>query len=206
MRNGATMSKILMSEIEAADPVRESEDPRRRELVRRLSVHAQRSSLAVKRAPWWKRRRTIIPVGIAGALALTGAAVLAPLNLAVNGTQVSFDMEIPIIYTTDTGVDVSCRLGLYFGDPLARTPADEKLAEFVKSHDWSGIGQRVYREAMSNPFIPGPDDDIQNDSQEVRDGFSFHRATDLIWEEIPAELRQDGQSGGGTSDCTGVLR
>ncbi|WP_313479928.1 hypothetical protein [Microbacterium sp.] len=200
------MSKIVMSEIEAADPVREHEDPTRRELVRRLSVQAQRASSGAKRAPWWKRRRTIIPVGIAGALALTGAAVFVPLKLAINDTPVSLDMEIPITYTTDTGVDVSCRYGLYFGDPLARTPADEKLAEFVKSHDWSGIGQRIYREAMSNPFIPGPDDDIQNDSQEVRDGFSFYRAMDLIWEEIPAEMRQDGQSGGGTSDCTGVLR
>ncbi|WDH79049.1 hypothetical protein PTQ19_00995 [Microbacterium esteraromaticum] len=200
------MSKMLMSAIEEADPVREDEDPTRRELVRRLSVQAQRASVAVERAPWWKRRRTIIPLGITSALALTGAAALAPLNLAVNGTQVSFDMEIPIIYTTDTGVDVSCRLALYFGDPLARTPADEELAEFVKGHDWSGIGQRIYREAMSNPFVPGPDDDIQGDSQEVRDDFSFSRAMDLIWEEIPAEMRQDGLDGGGSSDCTGVLR
>jgi hypothetical protein len=148
----------------------------------------------------------MIPLGIAGVVALTGAAVVIPLSLGINGTQVELDAEIPIIYTTDTGVDVSCRYGIYFGDPVQRGAADERLAAFVENHDWTGIGQRVYDEAIANPFVPGPDDDWEVDNQEIRDAFSFNRATDLIWSEIPSDLQQAGQSTGATTDCKGQLR
>ncbi len=157
-------------------------------------------------SPWWKRRRILIPFGIVGVVALTGAAIVIPLSLLVNGTQVELDAEIPIVYTTDTGVDVTCRYGIHFGDPTHRTAADERLAEFVQNHDWTGIGQHIYDEAIANPFVPGPNDDWEVDTQEIRDDFSFSRATDLIWDEIPAGLQQDGQSAGATMDCTGQLR
>lgn len=201
------MSETLQSDLESADPVGGSNDATMRVLVRRLSAEAHASvSTSRGSTPWWKRRRTMIPLGIVGALALTGAAVFVPLNLAVNGTQVDLDVEIPIVYTTDTGVDVSCRYGMYVGDPASRSAADERLAAFVKNHDWTGIGQRIYDAAMANPFVPGPDDDWEVDNQELRDNASFFNALGMIWEEIPAELQEDGQSSGGTSDCTGKLR
>lgn len=146
------------------------------------------------------------PSGVAGVIALTGAAVLTPLQLWINDTPVELDVEIPIVYTTDTGVDVACRFGISFGEPAHRTEADERLAEFVENHDWTGIGQRIYDEAIANPFVPGPDDDWEVDTQEIRDTFSFNRAIDLIWAEIPADLQPTGQSAGGAMDCTGRLR
>ena len=139
-------------------------------------------------------------------VALTGAAVVIPLGLWTDGTRVDLDAEIPIIYTTDTGVEVSCRYGIHFGDPASRSTADERLAEFVAGHDWTGIGQRIYDEARANPFTPGPDDDLENDNQEIRDQLSFNYAIEVLWQEIPRELLDAGHSAGGTTDCTGQLR
>lgn len=200
-------SERLQADLERADPAIGEGDAEIHALVSSMSIAARETALGSPpvRAPWWRRRRAMIPLGIGGLVALTGAAVFVPLGLWVNGTQVDLDAEIPIVYTTDTGAEVSCRYGFYFGDPADRTAADEELAQFVQEHDWTGIGQRVYDEAIANPFVPGPDDHIEVDNQEVRDGFSFFHALGLVWEEIPAELQQAGSSAGGTSDCTGRL-
>lgn len=202
------MNEQLHSELASADPVPGSDDAELRALVRRMSAEAREASIAASaaRAPWWKRRRVMIPLAVGVVVALTGSAVLVPLDLWSDGVKVDLDAEIPIVYTTDTGVDVTCRFGIHFGDPTHRTAADEALAEFVETHDWTGIGQRIYDEAILNPFVPGPDDDLEVDTQEGRDAFSFYRALDLISEEIPIELRQAGQSSGATTDCTGQLR
>lgn len=147
----------------------------------------------------------MIPLGVVGTLVLTGAAVMIPLGLWINGTKVHLDAEIPINYTTDTGVDVSCRYGIYFGDPANRTAADHRLADFLQTHDWTGIGQRIYDEAIANPFEPGPNDDWEVDSAELRDSFSFNSAVNLIWEEIPSDLLEGVRSSGAVSDCAGRL-
>ena len=201
------MNEKLTSDIASADPARGPEEARTHDLVRSMAVAARQRSMAdaPRRPRWWKQRRTMIPLGIAGVLALTGAAIAIPLNLSINGIEVDLDVEIPIVYTTDTGVQVSCRYGMYFGDPVDRSEADEELAQFVADHDWTGIGQRIYDEAIANPFVPGPNDDWEVDTQEIRDDFSFNRALDLIYAEIPDELLQDGHSSGGASDCTGQL-
>lgn len=205
------MKEQLPSEIASADPLvgaDRADDARLGSLVRRMAAEARDSAAmeSAARKPWWTRRRTLFPLAIAGAVVLTGAAVAVPLSLWVNGTQVELDAEIPIVYTTGSGVEVTCRYGIYFGDPASRSDADERLAEFVATHDWAGIGQRIYDEAIANPFIPGPDDDLEVDDQETRDRFSFFNATDVIWQEIPDELRSAGHSSGGTMDCTGRLR
>ena len=203
------MNEQLQSELTAADPFPRDEDSKLQDVVRRMVAGARGASgtKMAARAPWWKRRRIVIPLGVVGVVALTGAAVAIPLSLGINGTQVDLDAEIPIIYTTDNGIDVSCRYGIYFGDPANRTAADEQLAEFVENHDWTGVGQRIYGEAIANPFVPGPNDDWEVDNQELRDNFSFNNALSLIiWEEIPTDLVEGAQSSGATSDCTGKLR
>ncbi|MEV4688216.1 hypothetical protein [Microbacterium sp. LWH3-1.2] len=193
----------ISDELAAADPATPS-DPKVREFVRSTSAEAERE-IRNNRRPFWRRRRAIVPTLVVGALALAGAAVVVPLSLWVNGTQVDV-VNIPINYTTDTGVQVRCRYGIYFGDPANRTEADEELTRFVENHDWDGIGQRIYDEAMADPFAPGPNDDWEVDNQELRDNFSFHRALSVIWTEIPQELRKPNQSAGGTTDCKGQLR
>lgn len=202
------MNESLKSQIAAADPARELNDAQTGALVRRMSVDAYQaasSNTAVSRVPWLRRRPGVALLAIGGALTLTGAAVAIPLTLWVGGTQVDLDAKIPIAYTTDTGVDVTCEYGIYFGNFENRSEADEQLARFVHEHDWSGIGQRIYDEAIANPFTPGAADDWDVDTQALRDRTSFIEATDLIWNEIPVELQQGGQSSSATMNCTGQL-
>lgn len=200
--------KQLRWDLASADPASDPEDPRLHQLVREMAARVQEAATVepAAHAPWWKRRRNTIPLLIGGAVALTGAAVVIPLNSWVDYQQVQLDAEIPIVYVMDTGVEVSCRYGIYFGRPAARSEADEKLAEFVRNHDWTGIGQRIYDRAIDNPFTPGPGDDWKNGSQELRDQASFIHATDLILEEIPNELQQTMKVSSATMDCKGQLR
>lgn len=203
------MSELLKSELSAADPISVDEDAELRGLVRQMAMDARDAAAdrSARRSPWWRRRRGVGPLAIAGAIAVSAAAVMVPLTMEVGGTQVELDVEVPIVYTTDTGVDVSCRYGLYFGDPADRTEADEQLAQFVAGHDWTGIGQRIYEEAIDNPFVPGPDYDGQGDDQAVLDKHSFIlAAVHLIRDEIPDDLWQQGFSSGATMDCQGLLR
>jgi len=201
------MNQQLKSDLASADPATGGEDAELHRLVQRVAHDAQAavSRGDARRDPWWKRRRVMIPVGLAALAAVTGAAVLVPLEMGINGTQVELDAEIPIVYTTDTGVEVSCRFGIYFGDPASRNATDERLAAFVNEHDWTDIGQRIYDEAIADPFVPGPGDEWEVDTPELRDQASFNRATEVIWEEIPAELLRDGWSSGSTMDCRGQL-
>lgn len=203
------MKEPLQSEIASADPIAGDHDAQLRGVMHSMSVRARATSMANARAqlPWWKRRRNVLPLAFVGVAALTGGAVLVPLGLWINSDRVDLDAEIPIRYRTDSGIDVSCRYGIYFGEPASRTEADERLSQFVKSHDWTGVGQRIYERAIANPFVPGPDDDWEVDTQEVRDSFAFSDALSVvIWEEIPAALTQGSISSAGTSDCRGTLR
>ena len=201
------MDGSLQQELCAADPARGVDGDAAGRLARQLALDARDEVEGGAAAvPWWRRRRAVIPLAIGGVVALTGAAVAVPFGLWINGTQVDFDASIPIEYTTDTGVTINCRYGLYFGDPASRTAGDERAAEFVEQHDWTGIGQRIYEEAIKNPVVPGPNDDWEVDNQTMRDRFSFNRALDLIWAEIPADIQADTRSAGATSDCTGQLR
>ncbi|WP_243227840.1 hypothetical protein [Microbacterium sp. CIAB417] len=194
-------------ELASADPLAGRADDALAPLLHGMISDARAASTdaPASRRRWWRRRRILLPFGLAGAAILTGAVWLLPLGLSVNGTPVDLDVVIPITYTTDTGITVSCRYGIYFGEPENRTAVDERLVAFVKSHDWSGIGQRIYDQAVAHPFVPGPDSDLQVDTPEVRDSFSFSQAQDLIWQEIPAALREPGSSAGATSDCAGRL-
>lgn len=203
------MTQHMQSLLRSADPIRIDVDNELGEIVRRMSADAREESLTEPspRTPWWKRRGTAVPFSVAGLVALTGAAVAIPLSLAINGALVGLDAEIPITYTTDNGIEINCRYGIYFGDPAGRTAADERLAQYVENHDWTGIGQRIYDEAIANPFVPGPNDDWEVDTQELRDNFSFSNAlSHIVWNEIPADLQQDARSAGATTDCTGKLR
>ncbi|WP_168628065.1 hypothetical protein [Cryobacterium sp. BB307] len=198
---------LLHKSLEEADPARGEQDDEARELILRMSVEAERAIFQKAPIRWWKNPKVIVPLSIAGVIALTGAAALAmPIRLWVGGQEVELDGEIPIIYTTDTGVFVHCTYGIHFGDPAERTAVDERAAQFMKNHDWTGIGQRIYDEAIANPFVPGPNDDFQTDSQQIRDMFSFQQAMHLIWTEIPDDIDGAVREAGGASDCKGQLR
>ncbi len=183
-------------------------DPARGRLTAADGILARLSAAAAvtPRRSWWKRPRIVIPAALGVAVLASGAAAVVPMALRVNHTWAEVDVRIPIRYVTDTGVTIECEYGLYVGEPQRRTPADEELAAFLRAEDWNGIGQEIYDTAMREPFVPGPNDDIQNDTQAVRDSFSFQRALSVIDQRIPEHLMHDVAGGGGTSTCTGQLR
>lgn len=209
---GPRMNDQLKSDLESADPIAHTDDTRVHDLVARMATLAREATITSTpaRTPWWKRRRTILPLGIVGFAALTGGAILIPLSLSVNGTQVQPDAQIPIAYTTDTGVEIGCRYWLYFGEPSSRDNATEELAEYVADHDWTGIGQSIYEEAIANPFVPGHDGGLRDDTAQARDEISLARAASrLIEAQIPTNLRgpllKEGIISTSTTDCKGEL-
>ncbi|WP_322411010.1 hypothetical protein [Microbacterium invictum] len=205
------MTDSLQSRLAAADPVDTDVDARLNELVRDVvaATEAEATTASPSPAPWWKRRRITIPIGVAGVLALTGAAFVLPLDrFGVGGITVDADVVIPISYTTDTGVDVDCRYAIYYGDPTDRTESDERLAAFMVEQDWSGVGQRMYVRAIANPFVPGRDGGLQSDTQANRDQMSLSIAiSDVIEEIIPDDLRdnREGLIESSVTDCQGKL-
>lgn len=177
------------------------------QLISQMANTAKSEASKVRqRTHWWTKPRLVVPIAIGAAIMSTAGAVIVPLALAVNGVPVDVDARIPIHYTTDTGVTVDCTYGIYVGDPAHRTAADQRLAQYLSTHIWSGIGEKVYRRAMANPFVPGPNDDWNVDTQQLRDQASFNNALSLVSEQIPADTMTEGMSIGGTTNCTGQLR
>lgn len=207
------MNDQLKSELDLADPVGRADDARLHDLVVRMATEARAAATheSPTTTPWWKRRRVVVPLGIASVVALTGGAILIPLSLSVDGTQVEADAKISIVYTTDSGTEVGCRYWIYFGEPSSRDAETQALADFMATHNWSGIGQRIYEEAIANPFVPGRDGGLQSDSAQARDEMSLAIATSrLIEAEVPSNLQgplhKEGTISSSTTDCKGELR
>lgn len=175
-----------------------------------IAAEAEIARESSRQRVWWRRPRVVI--GALGVLLLgtTGGAMASQFNFAdylIGGKIIQPDVEVPIYYETATGKTVHCTIGLVYGhlDPDADVT---ELKSFVANHDWSRIGQRLYEEAMSNPFTPGPNDDFPADvSQSILDTFSFNNAIGQVIEgEIPPELFSDGTTGNMPSNCDGTLR
>jgi len=206
------MDGQLSFDLADADPVKDSDDETARYLVRQMST-AARQRATVKTSPsarWWKRRRFVLPLSIVGVIALTGSAALIPLTLWVNGSQVDPDVRIPIIYTTDTGVEVNCEYWIYYGEPGLRDSDQERLIAFLDSHDWTGIGQRAYAEAIADPFDTGEAGSLQDDTPQARDRISLDRGiTRMVRAEVPNDVRaaldKEGYISASTSSCEGQL-
>ena len=160
-----------------------------------ISAAKARDSIRKPRA-WWKRPVVVFPIVGVSALAITAGAIA----YSFGGTP---DVVIPINYVTDNGHSVSCGYALHVGTE-ASTDASP-LRTFVAEHDWSGIGQRVYREAITNPYIPAPAEGDKF-TQDNLDRFSFDLALHtVISNEYPTDQIPAGVSGA-ESNCLGELR
>lgn len=195
----------LDEELRQADPVIRLRREETATLVAAMAdmLHAQ----PLSKTRWWKNWRIAVPVAAVGVMALTGAAVVAPLLLGDESGWVDLDARIPITYTTDSGVTVSCMYGLHVSSAAGRTAEDERLAEILASEDWTGIGQEIYDHAIANPIAPQEGEVWERDNPEVRDAISFKLAfTPVVSARLPADLR-DAESGWSTTDtCTGPFR
>lgn len=186
-----------------ADPARQLADNADDDARAAITKIVSGDAIPARRHP---SRRVLLPTLVVAGLALTAGAIVAPLWMAVNDTSVTPDVRIPIEYTTDSGKHVRCEYAIYFGDPEDRRPHDEQQAAQARAIDWSGIGQEIYHLAMRHPFSPGGNDEgWASASQEELDARSFSDAVDLVWSKIPSS-GVEGASGGGVTDCAGILR
>ena len=149
-----------------------------------------------------RRRRTILialPVAVLAAGALTAGAI------ALTTFDWTAKADVPISYTTDSGRSLTCTAVIQTG---AAIDADARaLKDYINTHDWTGVGQRIYDRAISNPS-PMAEDDTANQTSAELDVQSW---TTAMFDVILAELSQGAVSGGPSSysissgNCTGEL-
>ena len=164
---------------------------------------------AVRRRPWWMNWKVTLPIGVVGLLAVTGAAVAAPLILAVGEPYkiVELDARIPITYVTESGTTVDCVYGIYLNGHGGRTAQQERAAGFLANEDWTGLGQEIYDFAIAHPSLPKEGEVWTNDTPGVRDAISFKLAViPVISSRLPADLRAVGSQFVSTDTCTGPFR
>mgnify|MGYP003420082169 FL=1 len=82
-----------------------------------------------------------------------------------------------------------------------------ELREWVLAQDWTGVGQRIYDDAIAHPFVPTEDTPAEDGwTTELVDSVSWFDAMDRqIIGQIPADLTGFGDEISGASDCTGQL-
>jgi hypothetical protein len=168
-----------------------ADDPAVRERVTELVAATGGTATRSKRRLLW------IPAVGLGGLALTAGA------LAVQVAEA--DIVVPISYTTDTGQSFSCSTAIDAGS--AFDPDDRALSAFIRSHNWSGLGQDIYDRALAEPFDPATTD-LPNQPQDQIDHQSWMTGmTNEIIDQIPPALFGTDAAwiSWNSQDCTGVL-
>ncbi|MGL3150788.1 hypothetical protein ACSS7Z_10550 [Microbacterium sp. A82] len=166
-------------------------------------AEARRSASRVRkpaRALW------LIPGAIVAVGALTASAVVVDNLLHA-------DLPLAVEYTTNTGIPVSCTAQIEGGSLFATQP--HAVIEYFQTHDFSGIGQRIYDYALvltgDTEATPGvlpassqwiPTDEFLSDDE----AFSFSLTSFLLTDAL-VELDISGSGDSWlSSDCTGQLR
>ncbi|MGV8885683.1 MAG: hypothetical protein ACOH1T_08885 [Microbacteriaceae bacterium] len=149
-----------------------------------------------------RRRRTLV---IALPVAVLAAGALTAGGIAIATFDWTGEVDVPIIYTTDSGRALTCTAVIQTG---AAIDADARaLKGYLKAHDWTGVGQRIYDRALANP-APSVEGDTAGQSSAERDVQSWTTAT---FDVILAELSRGAVFGGpssysiSTGNCTGEL-
>jgi hypothetical protein len=144
----------------------------------------------------WKRPIILVPVLAVVALATTAGA----LAYTFGGHP---DAIIPINYVTASGQSVSCDYALHIGTATSKDAT--ALREFVATHNWSGIGQKVYAEAIAHPYVPSASEKGKFTAANI-DRFSFELAlNEVISAQYPQGEVPAGVSSA-ESNCLGTLR
>lgn len=173
-------------EFTAIDPARHLDDESAARHVRATWVRASSSTSSHASHRRW---RVLLPVGLAAVAVTTGAAIVVPIWMSVDGdTRVDPDAVIPISYTTLSGAQVHCTWAVYVGEG-DRTTDEIRVAVALDATNWDGVGQDIYEQALSNPRVPQPDETWTNDRAETRDMISFKLAVlPVVERRLPAEL------------------
>lgn len=200
---GRFVVDMLDNDLKEADPAARLREDEVAPLI--LTIARALPSQAAQRRRWWKNWRITVPVGMVGVLALTGGAIAVPFILGDESGWVDMDASIPIEYVTESGVAVSCKLGVHVRSDNGRTAEDDRVAKFLAEEDWTGIGQEVYDHAIANPVSPQEGEVWTDDTPELRDGVSFKLAlTTVVMSHLPPVMQGTGFAS--TDTCTGPFR
>lgn len=172
-----------------------------------IALNAALDALVVEARTEAGRRRStrrrqntwLVPGIVVAGVALTAGAVVFTPNFDP-------DMRVPIEYVTDTGVEVSCTYAMRVGSVIGGE--NPELREWVTSQDWTGVGQRIYDDAIAHPFVPEGETSAEGNewTPELVDAVSWFDAMDRqILGSIPEGLPVYGDEISGSSDCTGQL-
>ena len=116
------------------------------------------------------------------------------------------DFTIPITYTTDTGRTISCSID-YFNDETNYAETDFGAVDYLRTQDWTGIGQRIYDNALArvtagDPFLSDPVSGSPDKT--IQEGIAWTSAQlDLIDRTIPISAMTTGY--GGEDHCSREL-
>lgn len=122
------------------------------------------------------------------------------------------DLTIPVAYTTDTGTEVSCSIFVFNGE-IAWVEQSFTAVDYLGAQDWSGIGQRIYAQALVEERdltqrAEAGDLSVSVDGATMPDAATIEKMAwsiaenDLVDKTVPA---QDGDHWGGDTDCSGQL-
>lgn len=160
-------------------------------LVEETRTETKRRRLIQRRRKAW-----LVPGVVVAGVVLTAAAVIFTPNFDP-------DVRIPIEYVTDTGTEVSCTHAMRVGSVVSGE--NPELRQWLVSHEWTGVGQRIYEDAVAHPFVP-TEDTPGEWTPELIDAVSWFDAMQRqIDGAIPSGLTMYGHVVSGSSDCTGQL-
>ncbi|MCC6271010.1 MAG: hypothetical protein IT190_07010 [Microbacteriaceae bacterium] len=160
----------------------------------------------VKARPVRRRRRAL------WVAAIPAVPVLALGLTAGIQDRLAPDLTIPITYTTDTGVPVSCSVFVFNGE-ISWVEVSFTAVNYLSKQNWSGIGQRIYEQALIEEANLTRLADEGNLSVSL-DGENPPTAAvieTMAWNIAEGKLidstvpTKPGDHWGGDSDCSGQL-
>jgi hypothetical protein len=205
----------LDAELRASAPRKLSEDVTTRARLREMVASTRVDAAALKLKLRHRRLIFGIPAAALGIALLTAGSLVVVRDLM---PQIE---TIPIVYTTDTGKTISCHATIDGGGDNATTT--QEIADFVKSQDWDGVGQKIYDYAIAHPWEPNPKDSWTDAAGKIHKGdppMTAAQRDNTSWDDamsvyIPGPIpkgilaTEKGSTmvswGWGSQDCTGVL-
>ena len=199
----------LDERLRASAPEGLSEDATAREAALELVAATRVDALQLGHTRLRRRLVLGIPAAALAIGLLTAGSVVAVQNLMPK------IITIPVSYTTDTGKTISCQVTIEGdGDNAADTAA---IAEYVRSKDWTGLGQRVYDYALAHPWKPNPGDAWEDANGTMHKGdppMTAAERDNTTWDDalsvfvfapLPKGLTDGDYGSGWGSTCEGVL-
>lgn len=127
------------------------------------------------------------------------------------------DLTIPVSYTTDTGIPVSCSIRLFNGE-IYSVEVSFVAVDYLRDQDWDGIGPRIYARALieeadltqrvqqdDRATATNSDGTVQPDAATIEITAWNIAEGHLVGGSVPETVLHPGDQWGEDSDCSGRL-